>query len=327
MSYLKHLIFTSTSWALGSSDDVLVGGQAVIEGVMMRSPKGYSVAVRRKDGTYRVVKAVLQTVGEKWKIFKLPVIRGVGVLGQALVLGIKALRFSADEAVKDEEGSAEGAREAAKADTAATTAGAPDALPSWVMAGSLVMALGVNIALFIALPLFMTGLLQRQLGFESQLLFNAIDGVFRVATFVTFLLTVSLMKDMRRVFEFHGAEHKTVYNFEAREPLAVENAQKYSTLHPRCGTSFLLVLMIVSIAVFSVARFDSIAAKLVSRIVLLPLIAGISYEVIRYSAKHPGSLMRLVTWPGLMLQKITTKEPDKNQLSTAIKALEEALSV
>lgn len=326
--YLKHLIFTSTSWALSSSDDVLVGGQAVIEGVMMRSPKGYSVAVRRKDGSYRVVKAVLQTVGEKWKIFKLPIIRGVGVLGQALVLGIKALRFSADEAVKDEEGSAEGAKEGTKAaDTAATTAAAPEALPSWVMAGSLVMALGVNIALFIALPLFMTGLLQRQLGFESQLLFNAIDGVFRVATFVTFLLTVSLMKDMRRVFEFHGAEHKTVYNFEAREPLAVENAQKYSTLHPRCGTSFLLVLMIVSIGVFSVARFDSIAAKLVSRIVLLPLIAGISYEVIRYSAKHPGSLMRLVTWPGLMLQKITTKEPDKNQLSTAIKALEEALSV
>jgi len=189
------------------------------------------------------------------------------------------------------------------------------------------MALAVNIGLFIALPLFMTGLLQRQFGFESQLLFNAIDGVLRVATFVTFLMTISLMKDMRRVFEFHGAEHKTVYNFEARETLAVANAKKYSTLHPRCGTSFLLVLMVVSIIVFSIVRFDSIAAKLASRIVLLPLIAGISYEVIRYSAKHPGSIMRMVTFPGLMLQKITTKEPDENQLATAIKALEEALSV
>jgi uncharacterized protein YqhQ len=329
--YLKHLMLTSTSWALSSSDDdVLVGGQAVIEGVMMRSPKGYSVAVRRRDGTYRVVKALLQTTGEKWKIFKLPIIRGVGVLGQAMVLGIKALRFSADEAMLDEEEAKNGPAapgKTAKTGSETKPAGAPEALPGWVMAGSLIMALGVNIGLFIALPLFMTGLLQRQMGFESQLLFNAIDGVLRVATFVTFLMTVSLMKDMRRVFEFHGAEHKTVYNFEARQPLAVENAAKFSTLHPRCGTSFLLVLMVVSIVVFSLVRFDSIAAKLVSRIVLLPLIAGISYEVIRYSAKHPGSLMRMVTFPGLMLQKITTKEPDKNQLATAIKALEEALSV
>jgi uncharacterized protein YqhQ len=329
--YLKHLTLTSTSWALSSSDDeVLVGGQAVIEGVMMRSPKGYSVAVRRKDGTFRVIKEVLQTTGEKWKVFKLPIIRGVGVLGQALVLGIKALRFSADEAMLDEEDAKPKDRPTpapAAGNKAAAKPAAPEALPAWVMAGSLVMALGVNIALFIALPLFMTGLLQRQLGFESQLLFNAVDGVLRVATFVTFLMTVSLMKDMRRVFEFHGAEHKTVYNFEAREPLAVANAKKYSTLHPRCGTSFLLVLMIVSIIVFSIVRFDSIAAKLVSRIVLLPLIAGISYEVIRYSAKHPGSLMRLVTWPGLMLQKISTKEPDESQLATAIKALNEALSV
>jgi uncharacterized protein YqhQ len=328
--YLKHLMFTSTSWALSSSDDdVLVGGQAVIEGVMMRSPKGYSVAVRRRDGSYRVVKELLQTTGEKWKIFKLPIIRGVGVLGQALVLGIKALRFSADEAVLDEEEAtkAAAAPSAVKAEPETKPAGAPEKLPAWVIGGSLVMALGVNIGLFIALPLFMTGLLQRQFGFENQLLFNAVDGVLRVATFVTFLMVVSLMKDMRRVFEFHGAEHKTVYNFEARETLAVENARKYSTLHPRCGTSFLLVLMVVSIIVFSVVRFDSIAAKLVSRIVLLPLIAGISYEVIRYSAKHPGSLMRMVTFPGLMLQKITTKEPDENQLATAIKALQEALSV
>ena len=326
--YLKHLMFTSTSWALSSSDDdILVGGQAVIEGVMMRSPRGYAVAVRRRDGSYRVVKEVLQTTAQKWKIFKLPIIRGVGVLGQSLVLGIKALRFSTDEAMLDEEENSRGAPPVAPAKAAEKPAGAPQALPSWAIAGSLVMALGMNIGLFIALPLFMTGFLQRQLGFESQLLFNAVDGVLRVATFVTFLMIISMMKDMRRVFEFHGAEHKTVYNFEARETLTVENAKKYSTLHPRCGTSFLLVLMVVSIVVFSVAHFDSIAAKLASRIVLLPLIAGISYEVIRYSARHPGSLMRTVTYPGLLLQKITTKEPDEKQLATAIKALEEALSV
>ena len=168
--YLKHLMFTSTSWALSSSDDdVLVGGQAVIEGVMMRSPKGYSVAVRRRDGTFRVVKALLQTTGEKWKIFKLPIIRGVGVLGQALVLGIKALRFSADEAMLDEEEAKKDpavAPKVAKAESEAKPAAAPEALPGWVMAGSLIMALGVNIGLFIALPLSMTGLLQRQFGFE-----------------------------------------------------------------------------------------------------------------------------------------------------------------
>ena len=252
------------------------------------------------------------------------------MLGQSLVLGIKALRFSTDEMILDEEENSKGTAPASNRPTepeGAKPAEAPPALPSWLIAGSLVMALAVNIGLFIALPLFMTGLLQKQMGFQSQLLFNAIDGVLRVATFVTFLMTISLMKDMRRVFEFHGAEHKTVYNFEARETLTVEHAKKFSTLHPRCGTSFLLVLMVVSIIVFSVVRFDSIAAKLVSRIVLLPLIAGISYEVIRYSAKHPGSLLRMVTYPGLLLQKITTKEPDENQLATAIKALEEALSV
>lgn len=321
--YFKHFVFTATSWALSSSDDVLVGGQAVIEGVMMRSPQGYSVAVRRQDGSFRVIKETLKTAGEKWKIFKLPIFRGVGVLGQALVLGIKALRFSAEEAIQDVD--AEPGKEETKKPK--EESGKPETLSSWLIAGNIILALGVNLALFVAMPLFVTNFLQGWFGFKSFLVFNAVDGVLRVATFVFFLLMISWMKDMRRVFEYHGAEHKTVYNFEARESLTVEHARKYSTLHPRCGTSFLLVLMIVSILVFSLVRFDSIIAKLVCRIVLMPLIAGISYEVIRFSAKHPGSLLRLVTYPGLLLQKITTKEPDEKQLATAIRALEEALSV
>jgi uncharacterized protein YqhQ len=145
--------------------------------------------------------------------------------------------------------------------------------------------------------------------------------------FVSFLLLISRMSDMNRVFQYHGAEHKTVFNFEAHESLEVDNARKYSTFHPRCGTSFLMVVMVVSIIVFSIVHFDSITAKLLSRLALLPLILGISYEVLRYSAKHPGSLMRWITLPGLMLQRITTKEPDDKQLETAIKALEEALTV
>ena len=315
--YLKHLTLTATSWALSSSDDeILVGGQAVIEGVMMRSPKGYSVAVRRQDGTVRVMKDALLSLGEKWKILKTPILRGVGVLGQALVLGIRALRFSAEEALTEE---------GAKRET--TPKKDPAQVSSWLIAGNMVLALGINILLFVALPLVITRLLQTKMGFQSLILFNGIDGIFRVLVFVMFLYIVSWMKDMNRVFQYHGAEHKTVYNFESRKDLKVDNAKMFSTLHPRCGTSFLLVVMIVSILVFSVAHFDSFSGKLLSRIVLLPLVAGISYEIIRYSAKHPKSLLRIVTLPGLLLQKITTKEPDDTQLEIAIRALEEALTV
>ncbi len=312
--HLKHLALTATSWALGSSDDILVGGQAVIEGVMMRSPKGYSVAVRRQDGTVRVMKDALLTAGEKCRAFKLPILRGVGVLAQALVLGIRALRFSAEESLAEQDSKQE------------TTTG-QSKVSSWLIAGNLTLALGINILLFVALPLFITRFLQTGIGFESSILFNAIDGLLRVSVFVIFLYSVSMMKDMNRVFQYHGAEHKTVYNFEAHEDLKVANAKKFSTLHPRCGTSFLLVVMIVSILVFSLAHFDSLAGKLLSRIALLPLIAGISYEIIRYSAKHPRSLLRIVTLPGLLLQKITTKEPDETQLEIAIRALQEALTV
>src|SRR5262245_371302 len=298
-----------------SDDEILVGGQAVIEGVMMRSPKGYSVAVRRQDGTVRVMKDALLALGAKWKLFKIPVLRGVGVLGQALVLGIRALRFSAEEALTEDPAQ----KPEKKADAAQVS--------SWLIAGNLILALGINFLLFIALPLVITRLLQTQIGFQSSLLFNGIDGAFRVVVFVIFLYSVSWMKDMNRVFEYHGAEHKTVYNFEARQNLTVENAQKFSTLHPRCGTSFLLVVMIVSIIVFSMAHFDSFTGKLLSRIVLLPLVAGLSYEIIRYSAKHPKSWLRIVTLPGLLLQKITTKPPDDKQVEIAIRALEEALTV
>src|SRR5437773_2402986 len=245
--YIKHLLFTAMSWGLSSSDDeILVGGQAVIEGVMMRSPKGYSVAVRRPDGTIRILKDALLSLGEKFKFFKLPLVRGVGVLGQALVLGIRALRFSAEEALRAEDLKKQVEVKDAQKD--------PAQVSSWLIAGNLVLALGINLLLFVALPLFITRVLQTKIGFQSSILFNGIDGMFRVLVFVGFLYMVSWMKDMNRVFEYHGAEHKTVYNFEAREDLKVANAKKFSTLHPRCGTSFLLVVMIVSILVFSLAH-------------------------------------------------------------------------
>jgi len=322
--YFKHFALTATSWALSSIDDILVGGQAVIEGVMMRSPKGYSVAVRRPDGSMGVIKDVLQTAGEKWRIFKLPVFRGIGVLGQALVLGIKALRFSAEEAMAGENaGGSENSADAPRTSAPAK----PTQVSSWLIAGNLILALAINIGIFIVLPLFLTRYLQTSVGFQSHLLFNAIDGVFRVGMFVGFLFVIARMNEMSRVFQYHGAEHKTVFNFEARETVDVDHARKYSTFHPRCGTSFLMVVGVVSIIVFSLFHFDTMTGKLLSRIALLPLISGISYEVIRYSAKHPGSLLRWITLPGLLLQRITTKEPDDRQLETAIKALEEALTV
>lgn len=314
MRYLKHLAWTASQWALSTADDVndiLVGGQAVIEGVMMRSPKAYSVAVRRQNGEMTVTRTEVRPLGERWPVFKLPVVRGVGVLGQSLVLGIKSLQFSANEAMKDLE----------PEQKQATTTGS-----SWFVAGNLALALAVNIALFVGLPLLFTRLVQSGLEFDSRLVFNAIDGVFRVLIFLGFISSVSLMKDMRRVFEFHGAEHKTVYNFESRQVLSVDNARPFSTLHPRCGTSFLLVVMIVSILVFSLVHFDTVAGKLLSRIALLPLVAGVSYEIIRYSAKHPQSFVRWVTLPGLWLQKITTRPPDDRQIEVAIRALEEALA-
>ena len=325
--YLKYLALTATSWALTTSDDILVGGQAVIEGVMMRSPKGYSVAVRRPDGSVGIIKDVLQTAGENGGYSSCPIFRGIGVLGQAMVLGIKALRYSAEEAL-----AAEDAKDAAKQKKETRAEGKlestkPSPVSSWLIAGNLILALGVNVVVFFVLPLFLTRYIQTSFGFQSPLLFSTIDGVFRVGMFVSFLLLISRMNDMNRVFQYHGAEHKTVFNFEARESLEVDNARKYSTFHPRCGTSFLMVVMVVSIIVFSVVHFDSITAKLLSRLALLPLILGISYEVLRYSAKHPGSLMRWITLPGLLLQRITTKEPDDKQLETAIKALEEALTV
>src|SRR5262245_19371280 len=281
LKYMHHFVLTVTNWALSTSEDeILVGGQAVIEGVMMRSPNGYSVAVRRPDGTVGIKKDALVTLAEKWKIFKMPILRGIGVLGQALVLGIQALQFSVEETLTEEK---------TKQSEPASKSGSDAS--SWLIAASLIPALAINILLFIALPLLITRLVQNQIGFQSSILFNGIDGLLRVLVFVVFLYTISLMKDMNRVFEYHGAEHKTVFNFESRQDLSVTNAQKFSTLHPRCCTSFLLVVMIVSILVFSLAHFDTFTAKLLSRIVLMPLVAGSSYEIIRYSAKHPKSIL------------------------------------
>ncbi len=297
-------------------ETTLVGGQAVIEGVMMRAPHSYCVAVRRADGTIVTEQQPLEKVSDRYPFFKLPILRGLGTLGQAMTLGYKALKFSANAAL--DEGTQSG--EAAQIK--------PAEISSWMMTVNLIFSLGFFIFLYKFVPLFLATRLGKSVpALSSRFATNMTDGVIRMAIFLTFLFALSKMKEIRRVFEYHGAEHKVVFNFESRETVNVENAQKFVTFHPRCGTSFLLVVMVISMIVYALVPVDGFAAKLLARIALLPLIAGLSYELIRFAAKRQGTLMGLLTMPGLWLQRITTKPPDDSEVSVAIYALESAMEL
>jgi uncharacterized protein YqhQ len=289
--------------------DMLIGGQAVIEGVMMRSLTGYSVAVRQPDGGVAIKKDKLVSVTTRYPLLKTPVLRGSVVLIQSLILGIRALNYSASVSSEGEDGEPE--------------------ISNWAIAGSMAMALVLGVGLFILAPLGLTNLLRAYVWPEmGNFAYNAIDGVIRAVFFFVYIASISLMEDIRRVFQYHGAEHKTVYTFEAHEDLTVENARTKSTLHPRCGTSFLLFVMAISILVFSLIPSAShFVVKFGARVVLIPLIAGLAYEVIRFSARHlTNPVCKVLIRPGLWLQRITTKEPDDRQLEVAIIALEEALA-
>lgn len=296
---------------LESGEETLVGGQAVMEGVMMRAPHSYSIAVRKPDGTIAVETAPLAKVSEKYPIFKYPLLRGVGTLGQAMWLGLKALKYSANIALE-----AEG-----KGDK-------KESISDWAMTANLLFSFGFFIFLYKFVPLWITDALKKFFTvLDGRIAFNFVDGMIRIAIFLSFLYLISRLKDIRRVFEYHGAEHKVVFNFESGKPVNVENAQQFVTWHPRCGTSFLIVVMIISMVVYMVLPFDGFAAKFASRIVLLPVIAGLSYEIIRFAAKHPGSLMTILTAPGLWLQRITTQSPSDDQAEIAIHALENAMNL
>ncbi len=288
--------------------DMLIGGQAVLEGVMMRSLTGYSVAVRQANGNVAIKKDKLVSVTAKYPFLKIPVLRGSVVLIQSLILGMQALNYSASVASENEEGEKE--------------------MSKWAIGSSLALAIVLGICFFILAPLGLTNLIRHYLlPGMGNLAYNAIDGIIRAVFFFGYITAISLMSEIRRVFQYHGAEHKTVYTFEANEDLTVENARTKSTLHPRCGTSFLMFVMVISILVFSfVPSTAPFVVRFGARIVLLPLIAGLAYEIIRFSARHLANpVCRLLTRPGMWLQKITTKEPDDSQLEIAIVALKEAL--
>jgi uncharacterized protein YqhQ len=295
---------------LESGEETLVGGQAVMEGVMMRAPHSYCVAVRKANGEIITQEMPVPRMSEKYPLFKYPLLRGLGTLGQAMSLGIKALRFSANAALSEED--------ASKAK--------PEEVSSWMLTLNLVFSFAFFIFLYKFVPLYLvTSLGKWYPTLQGRIAFNAADGLIRMAIFIGFLLLISRWKDIRRVFEYHGAEHKVVFNYEAGTPVTVENAQAFTTYHPRCGTSFLMVVMLVSMVVYTVIPFDSFALKLLSRVVLLPVIAGISYEVIRFAAKRRGSLLSTLTAPGLWLQRITTQPPTDAQATIAICALDRAM--
>jgi len=373
--------------------DLIVGGQAVIEGVMMRTPNAYAIAVRKADGTIVNTSARLPRWSDKYPILKLPVMRGGAVLVQSMGLGIKALNYSASEALVE----AEEAKEVeialtpavieGEGDFAGITGGVPGLFPiptqpkskdelkkgaTTAAIGSIVFALIFQVLVFVAAPLLLTNALFIGAGWavpaatsattpapketvsadssatvekpwytntwekvrfylhpvRPSVAFNLIDGVIRMTFFLIMIFSFSLVKDIRRVFEYHGAEHKTVFTWEAGLPLTVENARPQPRQHPRCGTSFLMVVMLVAIVLFSIIKFDSLLLNFLVRIVLIPVVAGLSYEIIRLSAKKEGGLVfKFITKPGVWLQNLTTKEPDDKQLEVAIEALKESLKL
>ena len=297
---------------LESGEETLVGGQAVMEGVMMRAPHSYCVAVRKPSGEIVTEEMPVSRVSEKHSYFKWPILRGLGTLGQAMSLGMHALKFSANAVLDDGSKPVEAKPE----------------VSSWMMTGQVLFSVAFFILLYKLVPLKLTEMLSNWAPvLKGQILFNLVDGLIRLAIFVGFLFVLSRSKDIGRVFQYHGAEHKVVFNFESGKPVNVENAQQFVTWHPRCGTSFMFVIMLISMIVYMFIPVQSFAAKFAIRIALLPLIAGLSYELIRFAAKRRGSFLALLTAPGLWTQRITTKPPSDEQAAVAIRALEGAMAL
>jgi uncharacterized protein YqhQ len=310
-TFLRFLSHTQLLPILESGEETLVGGQAVMEGVMMRAPHSYCVAVRRPDGEIVTEELEIPRMSEQNKLWKMPVLRGLGTLGQAMSLGFRAMRFSMANALAEE-----GEKEKAKD------------VPAWATALNVILSVGFFVVMYKFIPLKLAtwaGAYYPSL--SGRIASNGVEGLIRLMIFISFLYLLSRAKDIRRVFEYHGAEHKVVFNYESGKPVDVKTAQSFVTWHPRCGTSFLIVLMLVSVPVYMLIPFDGFLAKFVTRIALLPLIVGMSYELIRFAAKRPGSFLALLTAPGLWLQRITTKPPSDEQAEIAIHALNHAMAL
>ena len=276
---------------------VFVGGQAVIEGVMMRGPGCIATAVREPSGEIIVKKEPFSSIGDTYPLLKKPLLRGVVSLGESLYHGMQALSFSAQAAGEED-----------------------DQLSNKEIIMTMAFALVMAIVLFVIIPTYAAKFLHSTT--DDARILNTIEGMLRLAIFLAYIAVISMMKDIRRVFEYHGAEHKTIHAYEAGQPLDVEHIRAYSTLHPRCGTNFMLIVMLVSIFVFAFLGWPDLWERILSRIILLPLIAGVSYEIIRFAGRSEQRWVACAITPGLWLQKMTTREPSDDQIEVAIKALE-----
>jgi uncharacterized protein YqhQ len=312
-TFWRFLVAVQLLPALESGEETLVGGQAVLEGVMMRSPHAWAIACRKPSGEVSVHSEPLERLSEKHKWMGWPMVRGVITLGHAMGLGFQALRFSANVALDE---------------IPANDQGKKLEVSGWVATINIIFSVGFFIFMYKYLPLLATTELKKyDAALNGQILFNLVEGLIRISLFLLFIWGVSLMKDIHRVYEYHGAEHKTVFAFENGDQLQTATVQKYSTYHPRCGTSFLMTVMLISIFIYMLVPVTSFWAKFAVRIVLLPVITGLSYEIIRFAAKHRGSLFALMTAPGLWLQRITTQPPSDDQAECAIIALDQAMVV
>ncbi|SHI37639.1 DUF1385 domain-containing protein [Lutispora thermophila] len=286
-----------------------IGGQAVIEGVMMKGPEDIAIAVRKPDGEITLKKEKVNA--NRKKISKIPIIRGMYAFIDSMVIGVKALSYSAEffeeEEIKED-------KKPSKLD---------EFMERNMIPIAVLLSIAFSVGLFILLPTLAVSFIGNVV--RTPILMNLVEGIVRIIIFIAYIAMISKMKDIARVFEYHGAEHKTIFCYENGEELTVENVRKYTRLHPRCGTSFLFIVMIVSILLFSLFKWPNVFVRVITRIALMPIVAGISYEIIKWAGRSDSKLVCIVSAPGMWLQKITTREPDDSQIEVAITALKNVL--
>ena len=292
---------------------IYIGGQAVIEGVMMKNKDQYAVAVRKPDQTIETKVEIYESLGERIPFFRIPIVRGVVNFIESLVIGMKTLTYSASFYEEDEE-----TQEDSQAEKAAKKGG-----EGILMFFSVMISVILAVGLFILLPAWISEYIRR--GIDNNVVVALLEGVIRLAIFLLYVFAISQMKDIKRVFMYHGAEHKTINCLEAGVPLTPENVMKFSRFHKRCGTSFLFLVMIISILFFMVINVDSAVLRIVLRLLLVPVIAGVSYEVLRLAGKNDSLIIKIISAPGLWVQRMTTREPELDMLEVAIASVEGVL--
>lgn len=334
MNLIKKINFLVLSWtvealnkdveeALPQGIDFAVGGQAVVEGVMMRSPSSITIAIRKPNQEIKVKKKHYRTLTQRIRFLNIPILRGVINLFEMMIIGTNAINFSANESLEDDD--------TAKKNDTKESSRLIKIFEYFMFGLSFILALTFSIFLFKFIPLWITTFLESKFAYiqENYIIFNLIDGVLKMSIFLLYIFLLSLLPSFHRIFEYHGAEHKSIFNYENHLPLNVNNAQKQIRFHPRCGTSFILIVFALSILVYTfVPKQPDFWSNLALRIAVLPFIAGISYEYLKLSARHMNqAIVRALVAPGLWFQRLTTKEPNEKQLEVGLESLKSALTM